>query len=320
MSGRTVIAGFNGEHRYLSNFWVSPTVWRGREAPSAEHHYAAAKADTDEDRERIYASETPGRAKRIGLNITLRPRWDEEIKVPAMESILAAKFSEPALRQRLIDTGDALLIESNGWHDDVWGDCECQRHAAWPGKNLLGTLLMRERARHQGHTSPRFPRVAVTGHRPRDFTPDERRWVKDTLLATAMRLRDEFDTTIGISGMACGADAWWAEAALTAGHDLWAYVPFTDQSLEWEAQDVQTYQGLLARASRTVTLGSRYDVRLFHARNDLMIRDANLIIAVYHPARTSGGTASTMKKARAVQKPLLLMNARDRSVTWDHAG
>lgn len=319
MSGRTVITGFDGEYRFLSNFWTSPIVWGGRVAPSAEHHYAAAKAVTEEDRERIYACESPARAKRLGLSITLRPRWDEEIKLPAMESILTAKFSDPILRDRLLATGDALLIESNHWHDDTYGDCGCFRHAPWPGKNLLGILLMRERARLQdSNQPPRFPRVAVTGHRPRDFTPAERQWITDTLPSIARRLRDEYATTVAISGLALGVDTWWADAALDAGLDLWGYVPFADQPAEWHARDEQKYHDLLTSASRTVTLGTRYDVRLFHARNDLMIRDASLVMAIFHPGKTTGGTVSTVKKARATRKPLLLVNVGERSVAWDH--
>lgn len=317
MDARTVISGFRGEDRFLSNFWTSPTVWQGREAPSAEHHYAAAKAVNDEDRERIYASESPGAAKRIGLSIALRARWDEEIKVPTMQSILTAKFSDPALRDSLLGTGDALLIETNHWHDDTYGDCECSRHASWPGKNLLGILLMRERARLQGpQASPRFPRVAVTGHRPRDFSAEARQWVLDSLPSVTARLRDEYSTSVAISGFSTGADLWWADAAKAGGLDLWGYIPFTDQPAEWKVPDVAVYRDLLAASARTVTLGSRYDVRLFHARNDLMIRDASLVLAIYDPERTTGGTVSTMRKARAARKPLLLMNVRDRSISW----
>lgn len=40
------------------------------------------------------------------------------------------------MRARLLETGDAMLIEGNTWGDTFWGVCNGQ------GLNVLGNLLM----------------------------------------------------------------------------------------------------------------------------------------------------------------------------------
>ena len=54
---------------------------------------------------------SPGEAKRRGRTLTLRPEWDETIRFDAMRAVVAAKFAVEPARSRLLDTGDALLIE-----------------------------------------------------------------------------------------------------------------------------------------------------------------------------------------------------------------
>lgn len=49
----------------------------------------------------------------------MRPDWDK-IKVEVMLIGLRAKFKNPELRQKLIDTGDAVLHEDSPT-DLVWG-------------------------------------------------------------------------------------------------------------------------------------------------------------------------------------------------------
>jgi predicted NAD-dependent protein-ADP-ribosyltransferase YbiA (DUF1768 family) len=55
---------------------------------------------------------------------------------------LALKFSDPVLREMLLDTGDAILEEGNMWNDTFWGiDLNTGK-----GQNHLGRLLMERRA------------------------------------------------------------------------------------------------------------------------------------------------------------------------------
>jgi len=124
----------------------------------------------------------------------------------------------------------------------------------------------------------------------------------------AVKLRDQHGTQIGISGASMGADTWFARSTVHAGLDLWAYVPFLAQPIRWPAPDQKVWRTLLDRAARTLVLGDGYDVRLLHARNDYMLRDADLMIAVLDPAKTTGGTVSAVKKARAAGQALVVVN------------
>jgi len=154
----------------------------------------------------------------------------------------------------------------------------------------------------------RWERVALTGHRTLSIA--EYGFAEEELVRLAVKLRDEHGTTTAISGMAVGADALWADAALQAGLQLWAYIPFPQQEEDrrWTAEDRADWAHLRSRAEREVVLGDHYDVRLLHARNDAMLRDADLLIAVCDPRRTVGGTASTLKKARKAAKPIVIVD------------
>ena len=39
------------------------------------------------------------------------------------------------------------LFKKKGWHDNVWGNCECERCKETEGKNLLGKALMEVRSK-----------------------------------------------------------------------------------------------------------------------------------------------------------------------------
>jgi ribA/ribD-fused uncharacterized protein len=106
------------------------------EYPSSEHAYQAAKTKDRTMRRKIACKKTAWEAKRLGQQVKLREDWEER-KVEIMYRILRAKFTQhKELKQKLLDTGDAELIEGNSWKDYEWGVCEGK------GKNLLGKLLM----------------------------------------------------------------------------------------------------------------------------------------------------------------------------------
>lgn len=135
---------FRGPLAALSNFHAHPfhVPMFDRVVDTAEHAFNAAKTTNRDQVDRVLAARTPGEAKRLGRRVPLRPGWDTGVRVSAMRHILTAKFADPQLRQVLVGTGDLHLVENNDWHDDFWGSCQCPRHAATPGVNMLGELLM----------------------------------------------------------------------------------------------------------------------------------------------------------------------------------
>lgn len=87
----------------------------------------------------------PGIAKRMGRNYKeLRPDW-EEVKFKIMLRCLRLKFAQPSLRKLLLETKDAKLCEGNTWHDNIFGNCVCDRCKNVKGRNQLGKLLMKVR-------------------------------------------------------------------------------------------------------------------------------------------------------------------------------
>lgn len=137
----TVIKEFQGEYRWLSNFWPCNLSCAGLIYPSVENAYQAAKCLYRTDVPQ-FTNLTPGQAKRLSREIEIRPDW-EDAKVGVMRELLAIKFGplHPKLRQMLLDTGDAELQEGNRWHDTYWGvDLTTGK-----GQNNLGKLLMQIR-------------------------------------------------------------------------------------------------------------------------------------------------------------------------------
>lgn len=83
-----------------------------------------------------FAPLAAGEAKKLGRTVVLRPDWNE-VKVSIMRNVLALKFRQnPDLREKLLATGEAELIEGNHWKDTFWGVCN------GVGENWLGKLLM----------------------------------------------------------------------------------------------------------------------------------------------------------------------------------
>lgn len=134
-----MIDSFDGEYHFLSNFYLCEIDYKGITYPSTEHAFAAAKSD--DKQHKLYCSNpdiSPGQAKRAGRNCQLINDWDN-IRLQVMEDLLNIKFSDPTLRQLLLDTGDQELIEGNWWNDKFWGVCN------GVGENHLGKLLMKVR-------------------------------------------------------------------------------------------------------------------------------------------------------------------------------
>lgn len=138
-----VINFFEGKYRFLSNFYSCWIPYEGITYPTSEHAYQAAKTLDVEQRKYVSTLDTPGKAKRAGRDLTLRSDW-EQVKESVMYDILKIKFSNPILREKLLETGDVYLIEGNKWCDQIWGMCQCKKCNGL-GLNLLGKLLMKLR-------------------------------------------------------------------------------------------------------------------------------------------------------------------------------
>lgn len=132
---------FMHEYAFLSNYArILP------DSPiTVEHLYQAAKAAHPEDAARIMNAPAPGDAKKMARKIQKVANW-EEIKCHVMFNLLLYKFSFAENEAKLLETGDNALCEGNIWHDNFWGNCQCEHCKNSPGANHLGKLLMQVRA------------------------------------------------------------------------------------------------------------------------------------------------------------------------------
>ena len=146
-----VIHEFQGEYRFLSNFWRAPVTLDTVVFPTVEHAYQAAKFLVGQAggitgkwgangtpftiRQLIHAAPTPRLAKKYGKMWPVRAGWDQ-MKLNVMHGLVRQKFQHQELADKLRATGAAELIEGNKWGDHFWGVCR------GTGENHLGKILM----------------------------------------------------------------------------------------------------------------------------------------------------------------------------------
>ena len=144
------ISQFRGEFRFLSNFFPATVVMEGLRFTDTE---AAFQSQKEPEKAHMFEGLDPATTKAMGRKANLREEWDE-VKNDVMRRVVRLKFEQNTdLRKRLIDTGDAVLIEGNNWHDNYWGACTCEGCERKKGKNMLGNILMELRSEFQKQES-----------------------------------------------------------------------------------------------------------------------------------------------------------------------
>lgn len=150
LSKMHVVAKFEGDHSYLSNFWEAPTIFSMAEETitfkTSEAAFQAAKfhamKDIDKTRRRDYVrlvadAPTPAKAKYAGRSVDIDLDAWHNMRDDVMREVVFQKFLQhPELRIRLVETGCSMLVEGNTWGDKYFGRCEGK------GYNKLGVILM----------------------------------------------------------------------------------------------------------------------------------------------------------------------------------
>lgn len=152
-SGTVEIRFYRRSQKFFdfTNFARYPITLDGQTWPTSEHYFQAAKFDDWALKKKIRDTSSPGQALKIGRDSAnasrLRKDWDS-YRLVAMKAAVSAKFTQhEALRQMLLDTEDAILIEDSPV-DAFWG---CG--ADGQGKNHLGRILMEVRSELQNETA-----------------------------------------------------------------------------------------------------------------------------------------------------------------------
>lgn len=137
-----MIDSFDGEYRFLSNFYPSTLHINGYTFPTVEAAFQACKSEDPNDWTRFQWL-TAGQAKREGRKLQMRTDWND-VRISVMRELLQVKFSIIPLAMQLLKTRPHELVEGNHWGDTFWSVCK------GTGENNLGELLMEIRAEIQG--------------------------------------------------------------------------------------------------------------------------------------------------------------------------
>ncbi|GBF17426.1 hypothetical protein Br6_04832 [Rhodococcus sp. Br-6] len=290
-----------------------PIEWAGRTWPTAEHAFAAAHTTSTAAWDRIADPDTSSEAAhRIGTGAVRRDDWPTA-RFTVLREIVAAMTDDIVVASALAATGDALLVAAGP--DQLWGRRRDRGYKTPIGRNELGRTWMRRRAINRGDPRDRWVRAAVTGHREHLLAePGTQAWVRGELTRLASKLAAEHGTRVAISGMATGADLWWADAAHEAGLAVWAYQPYPQQTDSWKPEQVSEHARLLALAHRQVMVGGRLEKRFFHDRNALMLADSDVVIAVRDPRISTGGTVSALRELGR-RRPVITIDVAARATT-----
>ena len=135
----------------FSNFTYCKVNFGGITYNSTEAAWQAQKTLNENERKQ-FATLNPSEAKKLGRKVNLRTDW-EEVKYQLMVDVCYEKFkNSKKFREVLLSTENEEIIENTtGWHDNIWGNCECPKCINKPGRNLLGKALMevREKLRNE---------------------------------------------------------------------------------------------------------------------------------------------------------------------------
>jgi hypothetical protein len=142
-------------------------------------------------------------------------------------------------------------------------------------------------------------RIGITGHRGLSAPVEEQ---VRSLLAKQVATYDARDL-IGVSCIADGPDAWWAQAVLGAGGRIEVVVPAARYRESLPQEHHPVYDALLEQASDVHETGLTESTSEAHqAGSEILVGLADRVIAVWDgkPARGYGGTADVVDYARRV--------------------
>jgi len=154
-----------------------------------------------------------------------------------------------------------------------------------------------------------------TGPRPQNLP-----WSEDDLRCKFLKLRLEIEIRKAlesgyrhfISGMALGIDLYAAHIILNLRRDrpelgitLEAAIPCNAQSATWEYHQRIKYNDILLKCDKRTILSARATPDCFQKRNEYMVNQSSLIIAVSDGR--AGGTMNTIAYAKQQHKEVIII-------------
>lgn len=146
-------------------------------------------------------------------------------------------------------------------------------------------------------------RLGITGHR--GLSEEVERRVREALLTVV--LEHEADDLVGVSCIADGPDAWFAEAVLDRGGLIEVVVPAEEYRENLPRWHHDVYDKLIRRASEVHSTGLRESNSQAHqSGSEILVGIVDRLVAVWdgQPARGYGGTADVVAYARETGVPV----------------
>lgn len=129
---------FRDEYYFLSNKYPCKVKFRDYEFKCAESAYQAYKNEAFAFR---FVNFDGDRSKQESKLVELPFDWNNK-KIKLMKEVVYSKFSQnEELKQKLINM-DIDIVEDNNWHDNFWGNCNCDKCKNIVHLNYLGKILM----------------------------------------------------------------------------------------------------------------------------------------------------------------------------------
>ena len=153
--------------------------------------------------------------------------------------------------------------------------------------------------------------VCLTGNRPQKipFAEGSRQHAElmERMRAAVVRLIEEGYTRF-ITGMALGADTWFAECVLDLKDvypdiELEAAVPYIGQSDRLAAADRFRYDKILAACAEVTYVSNAYSKYCMNKRNKYMVDKSDVVLVVSYA--DAGGTVNTRAYAEKKKKRII---------------
>ncbi|MCF0113431.1 MAG: NADAR family protein [Bacilli bacterium] len=129
----TYIRQFTKDYDFLNPYYQHLISYHGITYKNAE---AAFQAQKNPKYARQFVSLSGPKARTLGSKVMPLPGWEDK-QLDVMEDICRAKFSDEELKQKLIATFPAILINGNTRGEKFWG----ASLKTGIGRNHLGEIL-----------------------------------------------------------------------------------------------------------------------------------------------------------------------------------
>jgi uncharacterized phage-like protein YoqJ len=152
--------------------------------------------------------------------------------------------------------------------------------------------------------------VGVTGHRPHKLDGGYDEPLRSPIIAAVKAVLVRVKATRGITGMALGADQYFAQACIELEIPFTAAVPFQGQASRWPFESQRHYYELLGQADEVVYVSDPGYARWkLDARNHWVVNHCALLLAVWNGS--PGGSANTVLFANTVRRDVEIINPRE---------